>query len=381
MGARSFRPADDDDDSDDDFSDDEDLQSPIDEVDTFVFFMDTATGLVLKKIIVNLEYRLSQTLDFRYQALANGVAQHADQEEIRHPEREAGEGRHCISCLLIHVDEERNVIYEELVRKYNAYVEEEEEVKKLDNSFKDLTREVQGLTREKQKIEKQRTTAVKKTKRIMKKEKQLSVLYQKQGRPIQFHSKAAHEEWLQKDIDKYNKVLSSNEKQGTESEITAEIECLKSEVVKAEKALDHDIRRGISTVRRTCKEYNITGVLFHVVVENDDILTHVIRHLNEEKGGRVTFIPLNCVKAPHGTYPQTFDVIPLLKKLKYSPNYEHEFSQIYRDLDVATRVARTDCLDCITATLLWQSRELMSTYILRRCRKPVVSSPCKFLDL
>ncbi|GKG62662.1 hypothetical protein Tco_0634435, partial [Tanacetum coccineum] len=41
--AKSFRPADDDDDdSHDDFSDDEDLHSPIDEVDTFIFFMDTA---------------------------------------------------------------------------------------------------------------------------------------------------------------------------------------------------------------------------------------------------------------------------------------------------------------------------------------------------
>ncbi|CAI9270925.1 unnamed protein product [Lactuca saligna] len=286
---------------------------------------------------------------------------------------------------LVEVDEERNAISEELVRKYNASVEEEEEVKKLHKSFKDLTREVQGLTREKQTIEKQRTVAVKKhteveldvkdleekiigsskakdeagkqlevlqreikestselnktkplydkqvkaeediTKEIMKKEKQLSVLYQKQGRATQFRSKAARDEWLQKDIDKYNKVLSSNEKQenllndeisklerdmeaqedhvqnrqkeinalearissyrkgfnkhkskgdelhdkrkalwGTESEITAEIERLKSEVVKAEKALDHatpgDIRRGISTVRRICREYSITGV-------------------------------------------------------------------------------------------------------------------------
>ncbi|CAH1435900.1 unnamed protein product [Lactuca virosa] len=405
---------------------------------------------------------------------------------------------------LVEVDEERNAISEELVRKYNASVEEEEEVKKLDKSFKDLTREVQGLTREKQTIEKQRTVAVKKhteveldvkdleekiigsskakdeagkqlevlqreikestselnktkplydkqvkaeediTKEIMKKEKQLSVLYQKQGRATQFRSKAARDEWLQKDIDKYNKVLSSNEKQenllndeisklerdmeaqeehvknrqkeinalearissyrkgfnkhkskrdelhdkrkalwGTESEITAEIERLKSEVVKAEKALDHatpgDIRRGISTVRRICREYSITGVfgsliellecdenlftavevtagnsLFHVVVENDDISTQVIRHLNAEKGGRVTFIPLNRVKAPHVTYPKTSDVIPLLKKLKYSPNYEQAFSQVFartvicRDLDVATRVARTDGLDCIT---------------------------------
>lgn len=45
LKAKSFRPADDDDDdSDDDFSDDEDLQSPIDEVDPFIFFMDTAKG-------------------------------------------------------------------------------------------------------------------------------------------------------------------------------------------------------------------------------------------------------------------------------------------------------------------------------------------------
>ncbi|PWA77306.1 RecF/RecN/SMC [Artemisia annua] len=405
---------------------------------------------------------------------------------------------------LAEVDEERNAISEELVRKYNSSVDDEEEVKKLDKLYKDLTREVQGLSREKETIEKQRTEAIKKhtaveldvtdieekiigsrrakdeagkqldvlrreiqestaelnkikplynkqvqeedriTKEIMLREKKLSMLYQKQGRATQFRSKAARDEWLQKDIDKYEKVLSSNEKQehllkdeisklerdlaaqnehvkrreaeiaaleaqisghrkgfnrhkskrdelhdkrkslwGTESELTAEIERLKSEVVKAEKSLDHatpgDIRRGISTIRRICREYNISGVygsiiellecdenlftavevtagnsLFHVVVETDEISTQVIRHLNAEKGGRVTFIPLNRVKAPHVTYPRSSDVIPLLKKLKYSSNYEQAFGQVFartvicRDLDVATRVARTDGLDCIT---------------------------------
>ena len=53
--------------------------------------------------------------------------------------------------------------------------------------------------------------------------------------------------------------------------------------------------------------------LFHVVVENDEISTQIIRHLNALKGGRVTFIPLNRVKAPRVTYPQSSDVIPLLK--------------------------------------------------------------------
>ncbi|XVF37748.1 hypothetical protein REPUB_Repub20aG0036800 [Reevesia pubescens] len=68
---------DDDDDSDDDFSDDEELQSPIDEVDPFVFFVDTVKALQASDPM--RFQNLTQTLDFHYQALANGVAQHAEQ--------------------------------------------------------------------------------------------------------------------------------------------------------------------------------------------------------------------------------------------------------------------------------------------------------------
>lgn len=63
---------------------------------------------------------------------------------------------------LMQVNKERHVISEELVRYSKSSVEEEEELEKLDKSFKDLTREVQGLTRDKQTIEKQQTVAVKK---------------------------------------------------------------------------------------------------------------------------------------------------------------------------------------------------------------------------
>ncbi|XP_065851930.1 structural maintenance of chromosomes protein 3 [Euphorbia lathyris] len=168
-----------------------------------------------------------------------------------------------------------------------------------------------------------------------------------------------------------------------ESALNSEIDKLRAEIEKAEKSLDHatpgDVRRGLSSIRRICRDYKINGVfgpiielidcdekfytavevtagnsLFHVVVENDEISTQIIRHLNSSKGGRVTFIPLNRVKAPHVTYPQSSDVIPLLKKLKFSPNFNPAFSQVFartvicRDLDVATRVARNDGLDCIT---------------------------------
>ncbi|XP_057782126.1 structural maintenance of chromosomes protein 3-like [Salvia miltiorrhiza] len=282
------------------------------------------------------------------------------------------------------------------------------------------------------------------TRGIMEREKQLSILYQKQGRATQFPNKAARDQWLKKEIKDYEQVLSSNLDQekklrdeieqlnrdiqaqddyikgrkdeaakleslisgyrqsynqykverdklhderktlwGRESEQAAEIERLKSDVLKAEKSLDHatagDIRRGLNTVKKICDQHMIGGVygpiiellecdekyftavevtagnsLFHVVVENDDISTQIIGHLNSQKGGRVTFVPLNRVKAPHVTYPQSSDVIPLLKKLNFLEKYRAAFGQVFaktvicRDLDVASRVARADGLDCIT---------------------------------
>ncbi|KAM7484745.1 hypothetical protein LguiA_000754 [Lonicera macranthoides] len=79
--AKAFRSNDDDDDDDDDdFSDDEELQSPIDDIDPFVFFVDTVKGLQASDAV--RFQSLTQTLDFHYQALANGVAQHAEQKRV-----------------------------------------------------------------------------------------------------------------------------------------------------------------------------------------------------------------------------------------------------------------------------------------------------------
>uniref|UniRef100_A0A0E0CKF2 Importin N-terminal domain-containing protein n=1 Tax=Oryza meridionalis TaxID=40149 RepID=A0A0E0CKF2_9ORYZ len=78
--ARGFQPADEYDDSDDDFSDDEELQSPIDEVDPFILFVETVQGLQASDPI--RFQSLMQTLDFRYQALASGIAQHAEERRV-----------------------------------------------------------------------------------------------------------------------------------------------------------------------------------------------------------------------------------------------------------------------------------------------------------
>ncbi|KAJ8547024.1 hypothetical protein K7X08_010610 [Anisodus acutangulus] len=81
--AKAFRShdSDDDDDSDDDFSDDdEELQSPLDDVDPFIFFVETIKAMQASD---PLRFQsLTQTLDFRYQALANGVAQHAELRRV-----------------------------------------------------------------------------------------------------------------------------------------------------------------------------------------------------------------------------------------------------------------------------------------------------------
>ncbi|RLN08899.1 importin beta-like SAD2 [Panicum miliaceum] len=78
--ARGFQPADEDDDSDDGFSDDEELQSPIDEVDPFIFFVETVQGLQASDPA--RFQNLMQTLDFRYQVLASGIAQHAEERKV-----------------------------------------------------------------------------------------------------------------------------------------------------------------------------------------------------------------------------------------------------------------------------------------------------------
>ncbi|XP_015079165.1 structural maintenance of chromosomes protein 3 [Solanum pennellii] len=402
------------------------------------------------------------------------------------------------------VEEARNKVAENSTKMYESVLEAHEKSKELEKLSKDLAKEIQILSKEKEAVEKQRTEAIRKrakldldykdlqekmstnikakddaqkqlmilerevqetknalndikplhekqvkeeediTRGIMDREKRLSILYQKQGRATQFASKAARDKWLQKEIDEYERVLSStlmqekklqdeidqlkkdmrdqddiievrkvevdkketfisgyrnaynqykvdrdklhNERKSLwtqETELTTEIERLKAEVVKAEKSLDHatpgDIRRGLNSVRRICREYEISGVfgpifellecedkfftavevtagnsLFHVVVDNDETSTKIIRHLNAQKGGRVTFIPLNRVKKPHVNYPQGSDVIPLLRKLRFSDSYCRAFEQVFartvicRNLDVATRVARTDGLDCIT---------------------------------
>ncbi|GAB2262211.1 hypothetical protein Droror1_Dr00003208 [Drosera rotundifolia] len=401
---------------------------------------------------------------------------------------------------LVQVDLDREKVSKESTDAHSRLLEAHDKVKDSERESKKLTKDLQGLIKEKEVAEKHKKEAIKRkmqleldckdfkekieennrakdgatrqlkivqqeikntvkelesirpsyskklqdeellTKGIMDREKKLSILYQKQGRATQFSSKAARDQWLQKEIDDLELVLATNLSQetkilgeieklnaqkmnqddhqkeiasmkstieqhnetfnmnkkkrdslqderkllwGKENALTSEIEALKSEVFKAEKNLDHatpgDVRRGLNSVRKICKDLGIRGVfgpiielfdcdvkfftavevtagnsLFHVVVDSDDTATRIIRQLNSSKGGRVTFIPLNKVKPPHPKYPNISDAVPLMRKLNFSEDYTQAFMQVFartvvcRDLDVATAVARSDGLDCIT---------------------------------
>ncbi|KAK8947162.1 hypothetical protein KSP39_PZI006676 [Platanthera zijinensis] len=79
--AKGLQPEDEDaDDSDDDYSDDEEMQSPIDNVDPFIFFVETVKGMQAAN--PTRFQNLMQMMNFNHQALASGIAQHAEQRRI-----------------------------------------------------------------------------------------------------------------------------------------------------------------------------------------------------------------------------------------------------------------------------------------------------------
>jgi len=161
----------------------------------------------------------------------------------------------------------------------------------------------------------------------------------------------------------------------------------KQAVARADKTVEssvaRDVHRGLQSVRRIVAEHNLgAGVrgplielitclpqlhtavevaagaaLFHVVVDDDDVATSVVRRLAAERGGRATFIPLNRVatRAP-AQVPTSYgtDAVPLMRYLKYDKAIEAAVAHVFgrtvvcKDLDVAARVARETGLSAVT---------------------------------
>uniref|UniRef100_A0A6A7FP57 Structural maintenance of chromosomes protein 3 n=1 Tax=Hirondellea gigas TaxID=1518452 RepID=A0A6A7FP57_9CRUS len=105
----------------------------------------------------------------------------------------------------------------------------------------------------------------------------------------------------------------------------------------------------------TAVEVTAGSRLFHHIVESDRVGTQILKEMNKLKlPGEVTFMPLNRLTVKDIDYPHTNDAIPMVSKLTYSERYSKALRYIFgrtlicRNLEVATNLARSTKLDCVT---------------------------------
>lgn len=143
--------------------------------------------------------------------------------------------------------------------------------------------------------------------------------------------------------------------------------------------MDHNTSRGIAAVRRIKRQHDLDGVygtlaelfevndryrtavevtagqsLFHCVVDTDETATKVLEILQNEKSGRVTFMPLNRLRGRPVNMPKASDTIPMIEKLRYDAAYERAFDHVFGktiicpNLQVASQYARSHGVNAIT---------------------------------
>ena len=94
--------------------------------------------------------------------------------------------------------------------------------------------------------------------------------------------------------------------------------------------------------------------LFHIVVDTDETASILLRVLNKERVGRVTFIPLNQLYPKVSRAIHTGEVISLVSELKYDTMFEKVIQQVFGrylvcpSIDVACSYAGTDGFSCVT---------------------------------
>ena len=168
-----------------------------------------------------------------------------------------------------------------------------------------------------------------------------------------------------------------------EAKLDSVLSSASQEVDRAERSLsqmmDHNTSRGIAAVRRIKRQYNLEGVygtlaelfevndkyrtavevtagqsLFHYVVDTDETATKVLDILQNEKSGRVTFMPLNRLRSRPVNMPKASDTIPMIEKLQYDSAYEKAFTHVFGktiicpNLQVASQYARSHGVNAIT---------------------------------
>ncbi|KAK2624652.1 hypothetical protein QTJ16_005845 [Diplocarpon rosae] len=110
----------------------------------------------------------------------------------------------------------------------------------------------------------------------------------------------------------------------------------------------------VNEIYRTATEQSAGASLFHYVVDNTETATFLVNKLFEERGGRVTFIPMDKVAKNKPKLPNASDAIVLLDRLNFDPKYkramEHVFGKtiVCPSLTIAAQYARSHQCNAIT---------------------------------
>ncbi|KAI3647281.1 hypothetical protein MP228_007502 [Amoeboaphelidium protococcarum] len=168
-----------------------------------------------------------------------------------------------------------------------------------------------------------------------------------------------------------------------EAQGEAALQVKRDEVKRCERNLasfmDKATKYGLDSVQKIVERLKLTGVhgplytlfevddafstavdvvagssLFHVVVDNDETVSAILAILNKENSGRVTFMPLNRLKASQQKYPENVQAIPIISKLKFDSKFQLAFEQVFGksvvcpSLEVASQVASDYGFNAIT---------------------------------
>lgn len=171
-----------------------------------------------------------------------------------------------------------------------------------------------------------------------------------------------------------------------ESKLTTSLESNREEFQKAERQLwgttDRSTSFGLRHIEQLVREHKIEGVhgplfdlfdvdqvyraaveavagnsLFHIVVDDEEVATRLLNLMQQSKTrqqGRVTLMPLNRLEVSVQHYPDSTDVIPMLKKLHFQPRYKPAMAQVFskviicKQLSLASSYARSHSFTAVT---------------------------------
>lgn len=81
---------------------------------------------------------------------------------------------------------------------------------------------------------------------------------------------------------------------------------------------------------QTAIEVAAQNALFHVIVDTDATAARLMRRLESERLGRVTFLPLNQLHVPNIQYPESRDILPLLSTcLRYDKKLQRAMDHVF----------------------------------------------------